>query len=127
MCISYADMPCLRLYLALSEIVALARVAGFIGPPSGTSFLISFSSSWHARSTTELAFLFSSSATLMVICSCWSLLSFCFCMDEKPAMQSVVISMGPGCRIVVVSSIRPFHRSSAVSDLRMAVLVRVVK
>ena len=48
-------------------------------------------------------------------------------MESKPDAQSVVISMGPGCRMVVVSSIRPFLKSSAVSDLRMEVQVRVVK
>ena len=43
-------------------------------------------------------------------------------MEEKPGEESVVIVIGPGCLMAVVSSIKPFFKSSAVSDARIVVL-----
>ena len=45
----------------------------------------------------------------------------------KPGAQSVIIVIGPGCRIGVVREIRPDLRSSSFSDGIRAVAIRDVK
>ena len=113
-CISNADIPDL-LSIVLQAIVALAKVAWLIFSPSGASFLSSASRSWQARSTTALKFLFSWSFSWMLMWRSLSCLSF-LAAEMKPGAQSVIIVIGPGYRIGVVSEMSPDFKSSSFSD-----------